>query len=263
LLEHYQKNKSIIHTIHARVKILFALAFILALNLSLAGAWPGYILFFSILLSITLLSRVGLSYLMKRALLALPFILSAIPLIFWGPQPYIQVRLIDTVFIPISMSGLEKCISITIKAWLSVQAAILLTATTSFSQLILGFRQLHIPAVLISIIELLWRYLFVMVDEVNRLITARNSRSSKLDTSHHTGGSLFWRGSITGNMAGSLFLRSIERSERVYAAMLSRGYNGEPLNEHSVELSTQDWLLMAISFAVIFIIFLFGVLTGR
>jgi cobalt/nickel transport system permease protein len=263
LLEHYQNQNSIIHTIHARVKIIFTLVFILLLNLSPAGAWPGYILFFSILLSITLLSRVGMGYVMKRALLALPFILSAIPLIFWGPQPVIQVRMFDQIVLPISMSGLERCISITVKAWLSVQSAILLTATTPFSDLISGFRQLRIPAILISIVELMWRYLFVMVDEVNRMIRARNSRSSKLEGKFHNGGSIFWRAETTGNMAGSLLLRSIERSERVYAAMLSRGYTGEPLSEQSVEFSRSDRLICTLSLLVITLIFIIGLLTGR
>ncbi len=263
MLEHYQNQKSIIHTIHARVKIIFTLVFILLLNFLPVVAWPGYILFFSILLSITLLSRVGIGYVMKRALLALPFILSALPLIFWGPQPVIDVMVFNQILLPISESGLERCISITLKAWLSVQSAILLTATTPFSDLISGFRQLHVPAILISIVELMWRYLFVMVDEVNRMIRARNSRSSKLEGAFHNGGSVFWRAETTGNMAGSLFLRSIERSERVYAAMLSRGYNGEPLSEQSVEFSREDQRICTLSLLTIIFIFIIGLLTGR
>jgi cobalt/nickel transport system permease protein len=263
LLEHYRNKQSIIHSIHARVKILFTLVFILAINFTPTGAWPGYILFFSVLLSIVLISRVGLTYILKRSLFALPFMLSAIPLIFWGPPPFISFHIFDPVIIPISVTGLERSISITIKAWLSVQAAILLTATTPFSQLISGFRQLHVPAIIISIIELMWRYLFVMVNEVNRLTIARNSRSSKLDDRHHSGGSIFWRAKVTGSMAGSLFLRSIERSERVYAAMLSRGYNGEPLPEQNVEFTHSDRIILVLSFALIFLIYIFGILTGR
>jgi len=263
LLELYQEKESPIHTIHARVKIIFTLVFILALNLSPANAWPAFILFFSILLSLILISRIGLGFVLKRALLALPFVLSAIPLIFWGPQPLNQIRLWDDLYVSISPAGVEKCISITIKAWLSIQAAILLTATSSFSDLISGFRQMHIPAILISIIELMWRYLFVMVDEVNRLIRARNSRSSTCDRHTHSGGSVFWRARVTGNMAGSLFLRSIERSERVYAAMLSRGYNGEPLADQIVKLTKTDWVISSLSTLVLIFIFFIGILTGR
>jgi cobalt/nickel transport system permease protein len=263
LLEHFQEKVSPIHTIHARVKIIFTLVFILALNLSPANAWPGFILFFSILVSLILISRIGLGFVLKRALLALPFVLSALPLIFWGPQPLNQVRLWDGLYVSISPAGLEKCIGIIIKAWLSVQAAVLLTATTSFSDLITGFRQLHMPTILISIIELMWRYLFVMVDEVNRLIRARNSRSSKHDRHTHSGGSVFWRAQVTGNMAGSLFLRSIERSERVYAAMLSRGYNGEPLADQIVAVSKTDWVIGSLSILVLLLVYFIGILTGR
>jgi cobalt/nickel transport system permease protein len=263
LLELYQEKESPIHTIHARVKIIFTLVFILALNLSPANAWPAFILFFSLLVSLTLLSRIGLGFVLKRALLALPFVLSAIPLVFWGPQPLHQVHLLDGLYVSISPAGVGKCISITIKAWLSVQVAVLLTATTSFSDLISGLRQLHMPAILISIIELMWRYLFVMVDEVNRLIRARNSRSSKNDRYTHSGGSVFWRARVTGNMAGSLFLRSIERSERVYAAMLSRGYNGEPLADQIVKLSKTDWMISSLSTLVLILVFFIGILTGR
>lgn len=41
------------------------------------------------------------------------------------------------------------------------------------------------------------------------------------------GGTVRWRAGVTGAMVGSLFLRSYERSERVYAAMQARGFDGE------------------------------------
>jgi cobalt/nickel transport system permease protein len=195
--------------------------------------------------------------------LALPFILAALPLIIWGPQPISQIHLWDSIYLPLSMAGVERCINITIKAWLSITAAILLTGTTPFLKLITGFRQLRIPLILISIIELMWRYLFVLVDEVNRLIRARSSRSSTINGKHHPGGSIFWRGRVTGNMAGSLFLRSIERSERIYAAMLSRGYNGEPFEEQTGKFSMTDQWVLSVSLMVLIVIYFLGLITGR
>lgn len=263
MLELYQAKNSLVHTLNARVKIIFTLVFILTLNLCSATAWPAYILYFSVLLSIILLSKLGWSYVLKRSLFALPFILAAVPLIFWGPQPVSHIQLWDSIYLPFSMAGFERCISIIIKAWLSVIAAILLTSTTPFLKLISGFRQLHVPLILISIIELMWRYLFVLVDEVNRLIRARSSRSSTINGKHHPGGSVFWRGRVTGNMAGSLFLRSIERSERIYAAMLSRGYSGEPFEEQTgIYLNTDRWVLSATLIGLI-VIFMIGLITGK
>lgn len=263
MLELYSSQNSILHRTHARVKILFTLAFIVFVNLSPTSAWPAFIFFFSLLVSLILISQVGIRYLFKRSLLALPFIISAIPLIFWGPDPHLQVRIMDGVLLPVSITGFERCVSITIKAWLSVLSAILLTATTPFKEITSGFHQLHVPLVIISIIELMWRYLFVIVDEVTRMIRARNSRSSELDRSHHAGGSVFWRGQVTGYMAGSLFLRSLERSERVYEAMLSRGYTGEPLETGTGSLPRYDWWKLAVALLLLFIIFIIGIITAR
>ncbi|GAP20259.1 cobalt ECF transporter T component CbiQ [Leptolinea tardivitalis] len=263
MLEQYRDRNSLIHTVHARVKIIFTLVFILAVNLTPAGTWTGFILYFSILISIIMLSRLGIRYVLKRSLFALPFILSAIPLIFWGPEPVNHIWLLNRVQVPFSLVGLERCISITLKAWLSVQAAIVLTGTTPFSSIIEGFRQIHVPLILISIIELMWRYLFVIVDEVTRMMRARTSRSTQIGKPYHSGGSVLWRAQVTGNMAGSLFLRSIERSERVYAAMLSRGYTGEPLSVSSTNLSKKDQWITVFSCMMILAVFIFSLFTGR
>ena len=253
---------SLIHKLDARVKIIFTLAFILALTLTPSGAWPAYILFFSIALSFTLLSSMSIGFVLKRAMLVIPFVLSALPLIIFGPPPIISYSLGAMLNIPISPSGFIRFVSIAIRTWVSVQMAILLTATTPFAEILSGFRQLRIPGIFISIIELMWRYHFLMLDEVGRLVRARNSRSSTLPGNRNSGGSVVWRATVTGGMAGSLFLRSIERSERVYAAMLSRGYMGEPCNTSSPRFSKNDWVITLTSLAFLFGVFLTGLIFG-
>lgn len=263
MLESYQNIQSPIHKLNSRVKIILVLAYILALNLLPQNAWPGFILYLSLIIAAGLLSKVEPVRLLKRSLVAIPFVLSALPLVFWGPAPHVPWNVLSIFSIPISPTGAERCVSIIIKAWLSIVAAVILTATTDSQSLISGFRQLRVPAILISIAELMWRYLFVMVDEVMRLIRARNSRSTVVNHGHHAGGSVFWRAGVTGNMAGSLFLRSIERSERVYAAMLSRGYNGEPFSEPGVEFTRRDGLYTILGVLVILFFLFAGLFTGR
>jgi cobalt/nickel transport system permease protein len=92
---------------------------------------------------------------------------------------------------------------------------------------------------LVSMFGMMWRYTFVLVDEALRLMRARAARSGswagqpgKTSSSHRRlrvreGGSIRWRARVTGGMAGNLLLRAFERSDHIYVAMLSRGYDGE------------------------------------
>lgn len=74
------------------------------------------------------------------------------------------------------------------------------------------------PRVMIMILSFMYRYIFVLVDEVMRMRQARDSRNF--------GGKRLWQLRTIGNMIGTLFIRSYERGERVYAAMLARGFDG-------------------------------------
>jgi len=252
----------VIHRIDARTKAIFALAFIIFLNLTPSGAWPAYILFTTLICSLALLSRSGMSLILKRSLLALPFVLAALPLIFAGPAPQGQVTVLNGLQITYSMEGLSRFASIAVKSWVSVMAAVLLAATTRFPDLLLALEQLRIPKLFVAIIGLMWRYLFVISDEVTRMLRARASRSAIAPGSGHTGGTLLWRARVTGGMAGSLFLRSIERSDRVYAAMLSRGYTGELPSYETIPLSTKDMLTLVLGILLLVLLWALGVLTG-
>ena len=120
--ELYAHSASPIHRTDARVKVILTLAFILALNLVPYNAWPAYVLFFTLVLSVTLLSRLGAGFVLKRALLALPFVLAAVPLVFTGPQPRYDLDVLGLA-LSYSPQGVERFASITLRSWSEIGRA--------------------------------------------------------------------------------------------------------------------------------------------
>ena len=257
-LDPFQHGHSPVHRLDARVKLVLVVAFILTSALTPIGAWPVYLLLLALILSVELLSDLGMPFYLKRALLALPFVLAALPILVTTRG---ETLLALPFGLAVSLPGLDKFLSIAFKSWVSVQAAILLATTTEFPDILRAMRSLRLPRLLVAIIGLMWRYIFVIVDEVLRLLRARASRSAESDQPGlRSGGSLFWRARVTGTMAGSLFLRSLERSDRIYNAMLARGYDGEVRGLPRPGLRPLDWAIFAISLAVLTLLLSFGLL---
>ncbi len=251
-LDPYRPGSSLLHTLDPRVKFVLALAFILATALTPSGAWPVYVLLLALVITIDILSELGVGYVLRRAALALPFVLAALPVIFTLDGPALFQLPLGPWTLSASQAGLERFISIALKSWISVQAAIVLAATTRFPDLTLAMRAVGIPRLLVAIFGLMWRYLFVLVDEVMRLARARTARSGVSDQPGlKPGGSLAWRARITGGMAGNLFLRAFERSDRIYTAMLSRGYDGEIRAIPLPPLSRASWLVLGAGLAIL------------
>ncbi len=127
---------------------------------------------------------------LKRAALAFPFVLAALPVIFTTPGEAIFTLSPGPWTLTASLPGLERFASIAVKSWISVQAAIVLAASTPFPDLLVAMRAVRVPRMLVAIFGLMWRYLFVLVDEVLRLLRARAARSGiSADAKLKTGGS--------------------------------------------------------------------------
>ena len=225
-LDPYRPRVSLIHQLDPRVKLVLAIAFILTASLVPFGAWPIYILLFALSMSIVVASELGVKYVLKRAALAIPFVLAAVPLLFTITGPALLTIPIGSAVLTLTSAGLERFVSIALKSWISVQIAIVLAASTSFPDLLVAMRAIKLPRLLVAVFGLMWRYLFVMADEVLRLLRARSARSGELE-GYKAGSTLAWRAKVTGGMAGNLFVRSLERGDRIYAAMAARGYDGE------------------------------------
>ena len=250
--DRYHETESFLHHLDPRVKVVVTVAFILSNALLPDGAWIAFGFSWLFLLFANALSNLGVGFTFKRSLIALPFAFIAITILFSMPgKPLSSFHFLMWDF-TITDTGLLRFVSILIRSWLSVQMAILLVATARFPDIIHALEHLKVPAILTTIIAFLYRYLFVLADEVFRLMRARESRSAAAP-GQRPGRSVAWRARIAGHMAGQLFLRSYERSDRVYNAMLARGYAGhlETINPH--ELRRRDYLTVALALLVILI----------
>ncbi|MEV4478957.1 cobalt ECF transporter T component CbiQ [Micromonospora coxensis] len=209
----YREASSPVHRLAPEVKItamvLFTVA-VVATPREALWAFAGYALLVAV---VAALARVGLRWLLLRSMIELPFVLFAVALPFLGAGERVQVAGLS-----LSVDGLYGGWNIVAKGTLGVLASLLLAATTTTRDLILGLDRLRCPEIVTQIATFMLRYLDVLVGEARRMRVARMSRGDDPR--------FLWqlRGFAAG--VGALFLRAFERGERVYLAMLSRGYSG-------------------------------------
>lgn len=241
----------------ARVKLVLSFSLILGIVLIPERAWPAYPLLWMLIAALAAVERVSLARLARLGSLALPFAFAASTLLFTLPGD----SLLSLGPLTITDAGLSRFTSILLKSWLSAQAALFLSLSTPFPDLLWALDSVHVPGTLVAIISFMVRYLSTLQDETQRLMRARSARSGQLAVGRSSGGNLIWRARVAGWMVGSLFLRSMERSERIYAAMLARGYTGQMKKLSSPPLTLRAVVLGALPLAALLIIevFAFGI----
>ena len=251
--DRYVGGASLVHRLDPRVKLAVTLLFILSNALLPDGAWLAFAAAWGFILLSCVLAGLGPGFTLKRSFVALPFALAAVSVVFALPGRPLFALDLGPWHLVATDAGLVRFSSIVTRSWLSVQLAILLVATTQFPDLLHALRHLRVPQILVAVIALMYRYLYVVGDETQRLLRARDARSARA-TGHPAGGSLLWRARVAGSMAGQLFLRSYDRSDRVYNAMLARGYRGQVLALSPHVMVRRDWTVGAAAVALLLLV---------
>lgn len=196
--DRYSRLTSPVHRLPAQIKLIGAVSSILAAVLMPANAPGGLGVIAVLLLLIAGISRVPPAFLVTRLLLLEPFAIGVALLALCGPD------------------GGRIFLLLLARSTICLFTMILLTNTTPFERILALLGQLRAPALLITTLALMYRYLFVLVDEAERMHRARHSRTFRRDRRH------LWQ---TGaQVIGQLFVRSTERAERIYTAMCARGW---------------------------------------
>lgn len=195
---HHGRGRGILYRVPAGAKLAATLA-VVAGTIALPAHWKAwFVAVGTLLVLLALASKVALGFLLKRLLLLSPFVLGVIVANAFrsdmrGAWPVLAAR-----------SGL--CLF----------TVILMSNTTPFSQILSVLRRVRVPPLLITTLALMHRYLFVLVEESERMHRARASRSF----AHKR--RMPWR--TLGSVVSHLFLRATERAERIYDAMCARGW---------------------------------------
>lgn len=209
----YLERDSALHRLAPEVKITAMVAFTIAVVTTAREAiWAfgGYAL---LIAAVAAVGRIPLGWLARRSAIELPFVVFALALPFLAGG-----ERVSWFGVALSVEGLYGAWNILAKGTLGVLASLLLAASTTSRDLIVGLDRLRCPQVVTQIATFMLRYLDVLVAEARRMRIARISRCDDPR--------FLWqlRGFAAG--IGALFLRAFERGERVYLAMVSRGYGG-------------------------------------
>ena len=238
LLDRLSYQNTFVHRFDPRVKLIATLLFLFTVI-----SFPKYevVALFPFFLYPVLLMTLGeipLLFIIKKVVLVSPFAIFVgifNPLLDAGEVVLMQGLTIS--------AGWLSFVSIMVKFILTVSTALLLVATTSFPGVCHALRQLGVPSIFVSQLLFLYRYIFVLMEETMRIVRARDMRSFGR---RGTGIRIFVR------LVGILFLRTVERAERVYYAMLSRGFQGDMPTLKRFRITARD-----LGFAALVIAFLF------
>ncbi len=262
LIDPYRPGASRLHRLDPRARILLGIGFILTAALLSPGAWGAYVLLFSLTLSAALACGLGIPWMLRRSLLALPVAVVALPLLFTESGVALAHFELGFASLAVTQAGLVRFISVVMKTWLSFQAALLLAALSPFNEILRALGALGVPRLLVALMAMMWRYLFVLAGTAARLLQARAARSADpQEPTGRRGGGLAWRARVVGGMSGTLLLRSFERAERIHAAMLARGFDGEIRGLPLPRFHLSGFFSVLGGWVVYSLILLFGYLT--
>lgn len=197
-LDRYSRIDSVVHRFPTTLKILVSIGLILSIVLIPAYQMLFYVITFTGLIIVGVLSRIPLYFFARRILLLEPFVVGIAVLLLFQPN------------------GGKIFLSVVTKSTLCLFTMVLLSNTTPFGDLLNFLKRIHIPALLVTIFALMYRYIFVLIDEVEKMNRARMSRTFTRSRTH------IWKSRAV--LIGQLFVRSTERAERIYASMRSRGW---------------------------------------
>ncbi|OKK16743.1 cobalt ABC transporter permease [Streptomyces sp. CB00455] len=229
----YRHGHSPVHALPPHCKLAATFAFVVVVVSTPREAVWAFGLYAVLLAGVAAAARVPAGFLLRRLLIEVPFVAFAflMPFVAEGER-------VDVLGLSLSVSGLWGAWNVLAKGTLGVAASVLLASTTELRALLLGLQRLKLPPLLVQIASFMIRYGDVIGGELRRMSVARRSRGFEARGIRHWG--------VLAKTAGALFIRSYERGERVYLAMVSRGYAGSMPVIDEVSATRAQWAYAAV-----------------
>ncbi|MEB1806104.1 MAG: cobalt ECF transporter T component CbiQ [Bacillaceae bacterium] len=190
---------------------------------------------YSVSIVVSFIMGISLLTLLKRYLLITPFVLlMTVPLVFGGG-------------FPIDPDRVTFALLIILKAVTSMTILTIILETQSVDQFMNSLAHLKVPPIMISVLLLSYRYVFMFLDDIQKMQLA-------LKTRFFNGGISIKNLKVYGQLTGALLLKSLDRSEKVFQAMVSRGFSGNLCFGEARQITKSDLYKTGLSFFIIMVI---------
>jgi cobalt/nickel transport system permease protein len=260
--ETYAKRKGFLQGLDPRSKLISILAVIFAT--SLIGNLKVLIFIYLLTLIFAYVSQINVWFFVKRVWLFIPIFagIIALPLIFnvfFPGDPLIQLAYLgpgahigpftlpESIFI--TRQGVNMAAIFIIRVAACVSAVVLLFISTPQQVLFKSLRSVGVPKIYVLTLEMAYRYIFLLMDMVREIYVAKKARTIRSL-------SMFEEQKWVGGRMGYTLIRSIDMSNKVHMAMMSRGFNGDVKVLQEFKMTRRDYLAMAaaISLSVLLVL---------
>lgn len=215
-IERWSLGVSALHQRHATAKIVAALVMLVCIATLTRQSVYSCAVYLAFLATAVVISKLPPARILLSAAAVLPFALCFAIVSALAGEP-------------------DRAMMLLVRGYLSSLTALLLIATTPMPKLLAGFEVLHAPRFLLQVMQFLYRYLVVLMEEASAMQDAAGSRAGSiraLQLRQATGA------------AGVLFARSYGRAQAIHRAMVARGFDG-----HIPEFRTHRFLVPDALFA--------------
>jgi cobalt/nickel transport system permease protein len=260
--EGFSRRKGFLQSLDPRVKLLSIMTAIFATSLIKDLKLLVLIYIFTLLLAY--LSKINVLFFIKRVWLFIPIFagIIIIPMIFniffpgdplirlayLGPTAHVgSLTLPESVYI--TRQGVYAASIFTMRVATCVSAVVLLFLTTPQQILYKSLRTVGVPKIYVFTLEMTKRYIFLLMDLVREMHFAKKARTIKA-------GGIFDEQKWVGGRIGYTLIRSMDISEKVHMAMISRGFNGDVKVMQEFRMHKRDYIAgaTAISLSIIMVL---------
>jgi len=218
-IEDLSGKKGFLQSINPLVKLTVTIGMVVV---SLFVYWlPCLLLLCIIPVGLAAASKIPLKGFISRTLFIPIFAaVISVPILFLTPGNPLFSTDIGLFTLTFTFEGLTKLLTFSLRVWFCVASLTLFTLSTGFEAILKLLASIKVPSIIIQMFSLTYRYLFVTIHELQKVLMAKEARTYvnkhnlNIESLKHSGA-----------MLATLFIRTYERSEMVYLAMKSRGFD--------------------------------------
>jgi len=237
--ERLAAKNGLMQGLHPGIKVVTSLLLIFVA--CCMHSWVSLLLINLYVLLLAYMSKVPLGIFLKRVWVFIPIftLIIVIPTLFNVFRPgdplVVLLQYGGHHQLTITRQGMQGAVIFVLRVAACVSIAVLMTLTTRWAYLLRGFSMIRIPTIFIKILEMTYRYIYVLLHSASDMFQSRLSRTVGRTSTRE-------QQQFVGNTMGALWTIAFALSDEVHAAMLSRGYTGTPRTLTNARIRGLDWV---------------------